>query len=207
MDEESVEELETLVRLKLLTHNARLVDTRKEQGWTQIQAAKLAGMRLTRLAHIENLKVVPTDLEMDDLSGVLGKPVEYLFPKTILSAITSGVFDRREVDLSEVKVAALGRGILMKALPLVSDGCDDIDRKVDKELLKKQVAEILQSLNPRERMVIEMRFGLNDGWEKTQEEVARHFNLTRARIYQIEAKALRKLRHPSRSRKLKDYLD
>ena len=75
------------------------------------------------------------------------------------------------------------------------------------QLLKEQVMDVLSSLTPRERKVLELRFGLEDGRSRTLEEVGREFNVTRERIRQIEAKALRKLRHPTRSRKLKDYLD
>ena len=74
-------------------------------------------------------------------------------------------------------------------------------------LLKEQLSEVLGTLTDRERNVLELRFGLDDGRARTLEEVGKEFNVTRERIRQIEAKALRKLRHPSRSRKLKDYLD
>jgi len=75
------------------------------------------------------------------------------------------------------------------------------------QLLKEQVEDVLDSLTERERKVLQLRFGLDDGRSRTLEEVGREFHVTRERIRQIEAKALRKLRHPSRSRKLKDYLD
>lgn len=74
------------------------------------------------------------------------------------------------------------------------------------ELLKGHIGEVLESLNPRERRVLELRFGLRDGRLRTLEEVGREFGVTRERIRQIEAKALRKLRHPTRSKKLRDYL-
>ncbi|MDA2927037.1 sigma-70 family RNA polymerase sigma factor, partial [Acidobacteria bacterium AH-259-G07] len=73
--------------------------------------------------------------------------------------------------------------------------------------LKEQTAAVLQSLTPREEQVIRMRFGIGDGSEHTLEEVGQRFSVTRERIRQIEAKALRKLRHPSRSRKLKAFLE
>jgi RNA polymerase primary sigma factor len=73
--------------------------------------------------------------------------------------------------------------------------------------LKEQIGEVLSSLTHRERRVLQLRFGLEDGRSRTLEEVGKEFNVTRERIRQIEAKALRKLRHPSRSRKLKDYLE
>ncbi len=75
------------------------------------------------------------------------------------------------------------------------------------QLLKEQVEDVLASLTGRERRVLQLRFGLEDGRSRTLEEVGREFGVTRERIRQIEAKALRKLRHPSRSKKLKDYLD
>ena len=74
-------------------------------------------------------------------------------------------------------------------------------------LLKEQLTDVLATLTERERKVLRLRFGLDDGRARTLEEVGKEFNVTRERIRQIEAKALRKLRHPSRSRKLKDYLD
>jgi RNA polymerase primary sigma factor len=75
------------------------------------------------------------------------------------------------------------------------------------QLLKEQVMDVLASLTPRESKVLELRFGLEDGRSRTLEEVGREFHVTRERIRQIEAKALRKLRHPSLSKKLKDYLE
>ena len=86
---------------------------------------------------------------------------------------------------------------------------DDIPAPADAaafSLLKEQLNEVLNTLNERERDVLRLRFGLVDGKARTLEEVGSQFNVTRERIRQIEAKALRKLRHPSRSKKLKDYL-
>ena len=74
-------------------------------------------------------------------------------------------------------------------------------------LLREQLCEVLSTLTPREEEVLKLRFGLKDGRTRTLEEVGKVFNITRERIRQIEAKALRKLRHPSRSKRLKDYLD
>ncbi len=74
-------------------------------------------------------------------------------------------------------------------------------------LLREQLEDVLSTLTPREKKVLQLRFGLDDGRSRTLEEVGQVFGVTRERIRQIEAKALRKLRHPSRSRKLKDYLD
>jgi RNA polymerase primary sigma factor len=78
--------------------------------------------------------------------------------------------------------------------------------QASRELLKEQMHDVLDGLSERERKVLELRFGLLDGQARTLEEVGQEFRVTRERIRQIEAKALRKLRHPLRSRKLKDYL-
>lgn len=79
--------------------------------------------------------------------------------------------------------------------------------RVSKELLRDALSEVLETLTPREKKVLEMRFGLKDGKIKTLEEVGKEFKVTRERIRQIEAKAVRKLRHPTRARKLKDFLE
>ena len=75
------------------------------------------------------------------------------------------------------------------------------------QLLKEQILDVLHTLNDREARVLQLRFGLEDGRGRTLEEVGRVFGVTRERIRQIEAKALRKLRHPSRSRKLRDFAE
>ncbi|MBQ3866586.1 MAG: sigma-70 family RNA polymerase sigma factor, partial [Clostridia bacterium] len=74
-------------------------------------------------------------------------------------------------------------------------------------MLREHLDEVLHTLTPREEQVLKLRFGFDDGRGRTLEEVGKEFNITRERIRQIEAKALRKLRHPSRAKKLKDYLD
>ena len=81
-----------------------------------------------------------------------------------------------------------------------------IDNTTEK-LLKEQISEVLLTLTPREQKVLQLRFGLEDGRSRTLEEVALEFSVTRERIRQIEAKAIRKIRHTNRSRKLRDYLE
>ena len=76
-----------------------------------------------------------------------------------------------------------------------------------RQLLRRELMNVLKSLTPREERVIALRFGLEDGRARTLEELGREFNVTRERVRQIEAKALRKLRHPSRAKRLRDYLD
>ena len=74
-------------------------------------------------------------------------------------------------------------------------------------LLKEQLSDVLQTLTPREEKVLRLRFGLEDGRSRTLEEVGKEFNVTRERIRQIEAKALWKIKHPNKSRKLRDFLE
>ena len=81
------------------------------------------------------------------------------------------------------------------------------DNAAAQAMLREQLIQALHKLTPREEKVIRLRYGLDDGKQRTLEEVGREFNVTRERIRQIEAKALRKLRNPTKSKKLRDYLD
>ena len=105
-----------------------------------------------------------------------------------------------ETPIGEEEDSHLGDFIQDENVPVPSDAAAFT-------LLKEQLVEVLDTLTDREQKVLRLRFGLDDGRARTLEEVGKEFNVTRERIRQIEAKALRKLRHPSRSRKLKDYLD
>ena len=196
--------IENLVRLRLITHNARLVDARKERGMTQPEMAQAAGVHWFRLHHIETLKVVPKEDEIVKIACVLEKPIDYLFPETLLNAVGAGVFSRRKVEITEREVLFLTEWHHRR---LLSDGgIEAVEEQVDRELLTQKIAGVLRKLPPREQRVIKLRFGLEDGVSRTLKEVGSEFSLRRERIRQIEAKALHKLRHPSRSRKLKDFL-
>ncbi|MFC1945565.1 RNA polymerase sigma factor RpoD, partial [Chloroflexota bacterium] len=105
-----------------------------------------------------------------------------------------------ESPIGEEEDSPLGNSIEDRNAPPPAD-------VASKQLLKEQIEDVLFTLTPREQRVLQLRFGLEDGRSRTLEEVGKEFNVTRERIRQIEAKALRKLRHPSRSRKLKDYLE
>ena len=128
----------------------------------------------------------------------------------------------REIEMSPEKVREIAK-ISQRPVSLESPIGEDEDSHLgdfiedrstlppadaaSKQLLKEQLENVLSTLTPREQRVLQLRFGLEDGRSRTLEEVGKEFNVTRERIRQIEAKALRKLRHPSRSRKLKDYLE
>jgi RNA polymerase primary sigma factor len=105
-----------------------------------------------------------------------------------------------ETPIGEEEDSQLGDFIEDKSSPSPTES-------VIQASLKEQIRQVLKTLTPREEMVLKLRFGLEDGNEHTLEEVGQMFNVTRERIRQIEAKALRKLRHPSRARKLKTFLD
>ena len=105
-----------------------------------------------------------------------------------------------ETPIGEEEDSHLGDFIPDEGAPAPADSASHT-------LLKEQLADVLSTLTPREEKVLRLRFGLEDGRQRTLEEVGKEFNVTRERIRQIEAKALRKLRHPSRSKKLKDFLD
>ena len=105
-----------------------------------------------------------------------------------------------ETPIGEEEDSHLGDFIPDDDAPAPADAASHI-------LLKEQLSEVLQTLTPREEKVLRLRFGLEDGRSRTLEEVGKELNVTRERIRQIEAKALRKLRHPSRSKRLKDFLD
>jgi len=105
-----------------------------------------------------------------------------------------------ETPIGEEEDSHLGDFIEDRSAPAPSDAASF-------QLLKEQIQEVLDTLTDRESRVLQLRFGLEDGRSRTLEEVGKEFGVTRERIRQIEAKALRKLRHPTRSRKLRDFLE
>lgn len=194
------------VRLRFIPYNARLIDARKSKGWTQKEMALLTGLNTTYIGHIETLRVIPRDDAMDEISAALNLPKDYLFPDTLLEAMKDGLFGHRVAELEEQHIVRLTEARRAGLLPpgITEEEAIEV---ADRALLKAQLLKVLHELSPREQKVLELRFGLKDGYSRTYEEVAREFNVTRERIRQIEAKALHKLRHSSRSRKLEDYLE
>jgi RNA polymerase primary sigma factor len=149
----------------------------------------------------------PEDREMIEAAQASGQPLEVGLNRRLQIAAAKV---RRVMRISQEPMSletpvgteensSLGDFIEDDSLPGPAD-------QASRHLLKEQMEEILKGLSERERKVLEMRFGLKDGTARTLEEVGQEFGVTRERIRQIEAKALRKLRHPIRSRKLRDYL-
>lgn len=132
----------------------------------------------------------------DEISDELDLPVDKV--REIMRVAQEPV--SLETPIGEEEDSHLGDFIPDDDAPAPVDAASHI-------LLKEQLADVLDTLTPREEKVLRLRFGLEDGRSRTLEEVGKEFNVTRERIRQIEAKALRKLRHPSRSKKLKDFLD
>ncbi|MCI1964657.1 MAG: RNA polymerase sigma factor RpoD [Oscillospiraceae bacterium] len=132
----------------------------------------------------------------DEVSAELDMPVEKV--REIMRVAQEPV--SLETPIGEEEDSHLGDFIPDDDAPAPADAASHT-------LLKEQLADVLDTLTPREEKVLRLRFGLEDGRSRTLEEVGKEFNVTRERIRQIEAKALRKLRHPSRSKKLKDFLD
>lgn len=132
----------------------------------------------------------------EEIAGQMNMPVERV--REILKISQEPV--SLETPIGEEEDSHLGDFIQDDNVPVPADAAAFT-------LLKEQLMEVLGTLTEREQKVLRLRFGLDDGRARTLEEVGKEFNVTRERIRQIEAKALRKLRHPSRSRKLKDYLD
>ncbi|MBQ5382517.1 MAG: RNA polymerase sigma factor RpoD [Ruminococcus sp.] len=132
----------------------------------------------------------------DEIAEVIDMPVDKV--REIMRVAQEPV--SLETPIGEEEDSHLGDFIPDNDAPAPADAASHT-------MLREQLADVLSTLTPREAKVLRLRFGLEDGRSRTLEDVGKEFNVTRERIRQIEAKALRKLRHPSRSRKLKDYLD
>ncbi len=136
------------------------------------------------------------DPSPEEISAEMGMPVDKV--REILKIAQEPV--SLETPIGEEEDSHLGDFI-------PDEGASEPSEAASFTLLKEQLVEVLSTLTPREEKVLKLRFGIEDGRTRTLEEVGKEFNVTRERIRQIEAKALRKLRHPSRSKKLKDFLN
>jgi RNA polymerase primary sigma factor len=151
--------------------------------------------KLTRVQR-QLLQELGREPSPEEISEVMNMPVERVREIQKISQEPVSL----ETPIGEEEDSHLGDFIQDDNVPIPADAAAFT-------LLKEQLVEVLGTLTDREQKVLRLRFGLDDGRARTLEEVGKEFNVTRERIRQIEAKALRKLRHPSRSRKLKDYLE
>ncbi|MBQ3879022.1 MAG: RNA polymerase sigma factor RpoD [Oscillospiraceae bacterium] len=148
-------------------------------------------MRVSR----QLLQELGHDPQPEEIAAEIGMPVDKV--REIMKIAQEPV--SLETPIGEEEDSHLGDFISDDDVPEPSDAASFT-------LLKEQLVEVLKTLTPREEKVLRLRFGIEDGRTRTLEEVGREFNVTRERIRQIEAKALRKLRHPSRSKKLRDFI-
>ena len=149
---------------------------------------------------VRTQRLLQQEFGRDPTHEELGKRLDLSIPKVrkVLRIAQEPI--SLETPVGEEEESHLGDFIVDKRVVSPSEAVINLN-------LREQTAEVLKTLTPREERIIKMRFGLQDGSEHTLEEVGQHFAVTRERIRQIEAKALRKLRHPSRSHKLRAFLD
>lgn len=194
-----------LVKLRLIPTNKRMVDRRERLGLRQDDLGGLLGLSGGTISQIETLKVIPSQSRMEAIAMALGTTAEYLFPEELLGAVRVGVFLKREAVLEPGQLLALTSREAQKLL--TAKGLDEAERAVDNAMLGEAIEDALYTLNPRERRVLQLRFGLEDGQNRTLEEVGQELGVSKGRIHEIEARALRRLREPRRSRRLKNFLD
>lgn len=181
-------------------YNYNLKTRCSEMGLTFEELAKEVGCSYQYISQICCFRVSPSIELVLKIVNVLDTTIEYIFPKELMKFKKQGTLPLTLITMKQAKLM----GYLPNNEYLITDGgVSIIEDTCD---LKKHIDECLNTLSDRERVIIECRFGLKDDIPKTLEEVGTHFNITSTRIQQIEDKALRKLRHPSISRKLKTYL-
>lgn len=196
------------------TRNEFLRKARFQKGLKQDQLRELAVlMGSTRIANFEQLVAWPTIKEATDIACVLGVSSEEIFPAYLHEFVESRYLERKRNLTAEFELNSLDQ------MPE-----DEIERAMEREkgvdirrnetlepviktFLRETVEDVLYSLSIKERRIIQLRFGIEDGRTRTLEEVGGEFGVTRDRIRQIEAKALRKLHHQSRAKYLKDYVE
>jgi RNA polymerase sigma factor (sigma-70 family) len=175
--------------------NWRLRRAREAKGWTRGELARQCGVSATTVGDAEKLRRVSADARWK-IALVLGVPEDVLFPDEV-DALPAGGPKTIEMSATREDVRSVE----------ADDPHDDMLASAEHRALVGLVDGTLDTLPPRLRRVIELRFGLVDGQERTLDEVGREFGTSRERIRQFESKALRLLRHPTRSRPLRPFLD
>lgn len=188
--------------LKQRLYNWHMRIARQQKGWRMKDLSEMCGVSRPSLQSYEGLRCFPPTEKAERIASALNIDMDILFPRWLkelrLTKVPLAIKDK-SISLSEAIALQF-----VKADELVNnEWIDDIDRRV---ALEQVMPKLLDTLPPRERQIIELRFGFKGGRLLTYEEVASKFCVTRERIRQIEFKALRKLRHPSRSRALREIL-
>ena len=177
-----------------------------------LRAHRILTQQLGREPTNDELAIETGFLNESDVQEILRAHSENRSPNpAVQSRLDSAVAKVERILLSSEEPVSLEGPVGDEDSSQLGDFIEDVDAlepmdAAAREMLREQVQSALTALSERERQVLELRFGLMDGQDHTLEEVSRFFNVTRERIRQIEAKALRKLRHPTRSRQLKEYL-
>lgn len=200
-------ENEFALGIKHQVFNNEVRKRRIEKGLTQRQLSVLCGLSECSIGQLETFRRYPSERECRVISDTLDCEIETLFPKWIdyftkrpTTFVTEHLVTERMIDHPE-----------LKALPAEVD-TEEIVEQVDRDLLKEKIHKLLETIPDKEAKVLKLRFGLEPmpvnrwGSEPTLENVAHVFGVTRERIRQIEAKALRRLKHPSRRSKLQAFL-
>lgn len=186
------------IGIHTLAYHYKLRNLRKTKGLSQEELADECNMAIHRVQAIEQLKSFPTEPEAYAISDFFNIDPIKLFPKWSLLAFS--------VKRSEDKVFEVKRIALDSPEVLQLEASNDIEVEIDKDSLKNDIHKILNILNPKEQKVLSFRFGLMGETPKTLDEVGKIFNIGRERVRQVEAKALRKLRRPSREHLLQNFI-
>jgi len=175
-------------------YNASLRGRRESLGKTGKQVATEIGISSASIYQYESFRQYPSHKMAEKLATYFGCSIGEIFPEWL----------KKCKPVKFYNTIPINKLISYNKQALIDDGgIEELEKTV---FLKDSLAKILTTLTKREEKIIRLRFGFDDDRARTLDEVATEFNVTRERIRQIEAKALRKLRHPSRSRKLRDYL-
>ena len=196
--------------LRQVLYNRPMKVARLRCGLSQTQLAELVGISPEYISYFENFRHYPKPRVAQAIADVLGVGVEVLFPAWLQefkrvqapSILTDAHYSLEEaLALGQIDPDTMC--VESEAMPFMLPSPEG---EVDRRNLRETVAEVLDSLPPKERRVLSRRFGLEDGRSRTLEEVGQELGVTRERIRELEAKALRMLRHPRQSRRLKDFL-
>jgi len=191
--------------LKQRIFNWNLRVSREKLGLLQKDLGKLIGLSGATIGSYETLRAFPKPEIQEKIAEVLGVSSENLFPQWLREFRLKDVPAAREERSISLKEAAFLN--LFRPENLMIEGfAEELERNLFLDQLRDQIEKILETLTSREKRIIELRFGLEDGRKRTLGEVGEEFNITHERVSQIEFKALRKLRHPSRSRRLKTFI-